>query len=163
MQKHYWLKWMNATALIYPLSIFAWTIAIATWPGLFLRDTPPSLTPSILHTDVRVISLTDKYGGMVSLHCLTPSSDPQSPQVARQNPNSLAEPTWWTPVIWPPLPHSSYTIQWQFHKEATFLLLSVLLQAVPPAWNDLSLLYLADKIVIIFSCSNDIRSWMQAF
>lgn len=68
MEKNYWLKCMNATALIYTLIIFAWTIAIATWLGLFLRDTPPSLTPSILHADVRIISLTDKYEGTVSLH-----------------------------------------------------------------------------------------------
>lgn len=74
MEKIYWLKCMNATALIYTLIIFAWTIAIATWLGLFLRDTPPSLTPSILHADVRIISLTDKYEGTVSLHWLTPSS-----------------------------------------------------------------------------------------
>lgn len=52
--------------------------------GVISERHSPSLTPSILHTDVRVISLTDKYEGMVSLHCLTPSSDPQSPQVARQ-------------------------------------------------------------------------------
>lgn len=79
-----------------------------------------------------------------------------------KNPNSLAEPTWWTPVIWPPPPHSIYTkpvtVPRGSHLPSP---LSSSSSGSPSLERPLSAPSTWQNCHYLFSCGNELSSWMQ--